>query len=239
MDKRTTLFLFPFAGGSKRSYRGFLSGIPPSIDTIPLELPGRGTRISEALLTDIHEITNDLFIQVKDHLNTSYIFFGHSMGALLAYLVAQKIRENQLPLPALLFVSAFPAPSVLESTNQNLHKLSTKLFISKAREYSTSLPKEFQKETLFILFEPILRADFQAVEVYRYKRASPLPIRIIIMFGDQDPIDQHLVTPWKFETTGGTTIYKIEGGHFYILESPQATLSILLKEMNLAPCTSI
>ncbi|HYC27772.1 MAG TPA: thioesterase domain-containing protein, partial [Chitinophagaceae bacterium] len=99
------IYCLPFAGGSQLSYSPFVQYESEHIQFLPLELPGRGARWREPLLTDIHEMTNDAFEQIKNGLTDPYAIYGHSMGSLIGYLLTKKILAHNLPAQLHLFFS--------------------------------------------------------------------------------------------------------------------------------------
>ena len=108
------------------------------INIIPLELPGRGKRISEPLLSDIQSMTDDLFLQIKTSIMSPYAFYGHSLGALLGYLLVKRILDEKLPPPLHLFFSGRAGPSV-QDKDKDIYALPKKEFIQKLKEYDGSL----------------------------------------------------------------------------------------------------
>src|SRR5206468_3788359 len=103
----------PYAGGSQYSYSGFTGAAKRNgINIIPIEVPGRGSRINEPLLVNISDMVNDIFDQVKDHLKAPYGIYGHSMGTILGYLLTRKIVNENLNKPCHLFFSGSGGPSV-------------------------------------------------------------------------------------------------------------------------------
>ena len=45
-----------------------------------------------------------------ENRNRKFVFFGHSLGALVAFEIARELRRRQLSEPLALFMSAYPAP---------------------------------------------------------------------------------------------------------------------------------
>src|SRR5580692_11099354 len=100
-----TLFGVPYAGGNSWAYRPLEAHLPAAIQLEGLELPGRGRRTGERLCSSLDELADDLFAHLPRAGVGRYAFFGHSMGALLAFLVTLRIREAGLPPPDALFLS--------------------------------------------------------------------------------------------------------------------------------------
>ncbi len=88
------LFAFPFAGGNEHCYRE-LGHCLEHINLNVQPLPGRGSLMSQPCISSAEELVDYLFLRIKDQLHRPYAFFGHSMGAFIAYMLCRKITlEN-------------------------------------------------------------------------------------------------------------------------------------------------
>jgi surfactin synthase thioesterase subunit len=217
---KITLYCLPFAGGRALSYRDFQAQVANFILIKPLELPGRGKRMRESLLTDLDAMVDDVFHQVQNDLNGQpYAIYGHSMGAFLGCLLTQRLVRAGLPAPRHLFLSGRMAPSVV-SDKPPKHLLPNECFINYINELG-GIPSEILEEAeLMDFLMPILRADFQAIETYVYHPTPPFDIPISILHGlaDKETTYEELL-PWQQETRQPiTTIKQFPGGHFFILE---------------------
>lgn len=215
-----TLYCLPFAGGNSLSYRGLNAHLSEFIKLKALELPGRNNKIKQPLINQIDELVDILFKELKPELETNqnYGFFGHSMGALLAYLLTQRIETKGYNAPKHLFCSGRRAPSVKNNKTPR-YLLSKKDFFEYLDELG-GIPNEVrQNEELMAFFEPIMRADFEVVDSYQYSKVSLLKTSITVLYGQQDnetPID--FILPWQQESAKKVDIKAYEGGHFFILD---------------------
>src|SRR2546430_16859147 len=102
MDKNSklTIICLPYAGGNKFSYKIYNSFLPEFIQLHTVDYPGHLTRMKEPLFTDIHLIVEDVYKQIKDLLTEPYAIYGHSMGALMGYLLTKIIMQKKKQLPA-------------------------------------------------------------------------------------------------------------------------------------------
>src|SRR2546421_579196 len=91
------IILLPFAGGNKYCF-GKLSMRLSNWHAV--EYPGRGSRGNEPLLLDANLIANDVMMQLKDVVRgDDYIIYGHSMGALIGFLLCRKIERGNFKKP--------------------------------------------------------------------------------------------------------------------------------------------
>ncbi len=217
--KKITLYCLPYAGGHSLSYREFQANVADNILIKPLELPGRGKRIKEPLLTNLETMVDDLFLQIENELNDKpYAIYGHSMGTLLGYLLTKRILSAGKPAPLHLFVSGRNAPSVIKNTIPR-HKLPKQEFLNYLNELGGLQQEILECTELMDFLEPILRADFQAIETYTYQQTSPFEIPISILYGleDKELSSQDLLA-WQQESSQPITIKSFPGGHFFIFE---------------------
>ncbi len=209
------LFCIPFSGGNAYSYAEFKKYLPDHIELCNLELPGRGTRIREPLLTDIDTMTEDLFRQMEDHIQGDYAIFGHSLGALLTITLSRMIQEKGMNPPSHLFLSG---QSTKDFNNPNArYLLPDDQFIQMLRNMEGT-PEELLTDESFVnFFLPIIRADFQSIETYKNIPAPfKLKMPITVLLGKEEPVTDEEAALWQMETDNTFSIHRFEGGHFFI-----------------------
>ena len=114
--KKIKLFCFPYAGGSSVVYDKWKKHLSNSIELIPIEYPGRGRKFTAPLCKNINEIVEDAFDSVKNHLDgSSFSFWGHSMGALIAYELSHKFKQLNYVAPVHIFFFRQASTSYNES----------------------------------------------------------------------------------------------------------------------------
>src|SRR5262249_9724493 len=82
---RCRLFCFPHAGGNATAYQSLRRLMPPDIDLCPVELLGRAARIDEPAIRNMGELIDMLSDALRPLLDVPFAFFGHSVGACIAY----------------------------------------------------------------------------------------------------------------------------------------------------------
>lgn len=227
---KSRIYFLPFAGGSSYSYTNFASILPKHLEFRSLEVPGRGTRINDALLKNAHELCDDFFAQLQEDgaFDKPYILFGHSMGALLGFLLLHKIKEENLPLPQHFYASGRGGPSFPDEREQ-YYLLSDLDFKQKLKELGGSPKEVLEHDTLMDFFLPILRADFELVETYNYTQKEPLNIPITVFIGDKDEATFEEAQAWQEESTQKVQIHVLPGDHFFLFEQASAICSIFDK----------
>jgi surfactin synthase thioesterase subunit len=107
------LFCLPHAGGGATAFRSWTAELPAFVQLCPVQLPGRETRLSEALCTHMDPLVEAMDRELRPWLDIPYAVFGHSMGALLAFEWVRKLQRERSSLPAWLFLSGRRAPDTL------------------------------------------------------------------------------------------------------------------------------
>jgi len=222
------LFAFSYAGGSSYSLNSLKERFFGPVRFCPVDLPGRGKRMSESLLDSMEEIVDDLFSQIQSEMQSPYAFYGHSIGGCIAFLLAKKILIENFPPPQHLFISGSRHPSEKEKMKHNLGKDELKdILISMGGMPSNMKQNSF----LFEIFEPILRADFKALEEFNYVNSSSIEVPISVLIGTADNITIESAMLWQQETYKPVNLYQFDGGHFFIFDHAQEIAEIVQKTL--------
>lgn len=225
------LFCFPFAGGSKYSYHKYLRYTNDIVKIVPLEYPGRGARIDEDLLKNIEEIVEDVYSNIKNKINQPYAFYGHSMGAAIAYLLTKKIIDDDFSPPLHLFLTGRGGPSS-NFSDPPKYLLPKKEFIRELMKMGGSPDEVLNSKEVMSFFEPIIRADFQALETYKYKETLPFDIPISVMIGREENIVLGDAQSWQKETSREVEIKLFPGNHFFINDYPFEIMQLILEKLS-------
>ena len=214
-NSRMRLFCFPYAGGGASVFRQWANLLPDHIEVCAVQPPGRENRISEMLISDVHELVEALFLPLTPFLDLPFIFFGHSTGALVAFEFVRELRRRGMPLPEHLIVSGSRPPHVPEPNP--LHHLPEKEFIEGLRRFSGTPEVILQNRELMRLYLPILRADLALEETYLHKDEFALDIPVSAFCGSLDQeAPGSVMEAWGDHTTDKFNCETITGGHFFI-----------------------
>jgi medium-chain acyl-[acyl-carrier-protein] hydrolase len=218
------LFCFSHAGGTAAHFRLWPGGLPPRLAVWGTRLPGRPGRMREPPIDSMPVLAETLAEALLPHLEKPFAFFGHSMGAVLAFETASVLARRGAPAPWRLFVSSRRPPHLPEAT-ADMHRLNDADFVAEINRRYGGIPPELQQEPdVMALLLPGLRADIAALETHRPGLRAPLGMPITAFAGTED----QLITPadiaaWGALTTGPFQIRMFAGGHFY-LEAQRAAL---------------
>jgi medium-chain acyl-[acyl-carrier-protein] hydrolase len=217
---KVRLFCFPYAGGGASAFRKWRTdgAMNLFINLCPVQLPGRENRIRERPRTSVQEVAREAAHALLPLCDVPFAFFGHSLGAVVAYEVAQHLRTAGVSQPRILFVSARRAPQIGRSASATWN-LPDEEFTDRLRALEGTPTGVLEDRELMQLLLPLLRADFQCDETYRHpKEYEPLDCPIIAFAGVEDRETSNAdLCAWREVTRGEFRVQKLfEGGHFYL-----------------------
>ena len=234
-DARWRLFCFPYAGGAANIYRGWgelLEGtVAGGLEVIAVELPGRATRFREAPCRAIAQAVAGAGEAMAPLLDRPFAFFGHSLGAILAFELARWLRREARPQPRRLFLSARRAPH-LPDDEEPISGLSDEEFVGRLRELNGTPEEALQHPELMRMLLPVLRADFAMVDSYRLEPEPPLALPLAAWGGLSDPeVSREALEAWSLYTSAGFGMRMFPGDHFYLHPQRQAMVRAIAQDL--------
>lgn len=230
MLKPITLYCLPCAGARATMYLRWKKLLPSWITVKPVELPGRGSRVSESPQESYAILTENLCDELAATLPERYALFGHSMGALLVYGIAQGLSVRKLPLPAALLVAGCAAPSCQDSGRY--HKIQSEAALMADLIKQGGTPKEvFDNQELLGMTLDLLRVDYRVCGSFEYAQLPPLSIPIHGFGGRSDEINAARLNYWRLESTQAFTLDWFDGGHFFLRQSEEWFMFTLKKRL--------
>jgi medium-chain acyl-[acyl-carrier-protein] hydrolase len=226
------LFCFHYAGGNANAFHGWPNCLPLDVEVGAVQLPGRGNRLSEPHVRQLEPLSRAIAQELLGYMDKPFVFFGHSLGALLCFETARSLRRENRPQPAKLFVSATEAPH-RRNLEEPLSRLPKVALIKKLREYNGSPVEALQNDELLDLMLPTIRADFELYETYEYRPESPLECPMIIYGGLEDhQVEAERLAAWSEMTAGRCEIRMFPGGHFYLNSSQSKFLQTFAGDLH-------
>jgi medium-chain acyl-[acyl-carrier-protein] hydrolase len=209
-------------------YHDWQQLLPAGVQLCAVQLPGRGARMREATIDNIQELVTKLADAIAPYLDKPFAFFGHSMGAAVAFELCRRLRAMNKPLPQHLLVSACRAPHI-PLQRAPIHGL-TKTEFWRAIDQLNGTPKELlDNAELRDMLEPTLRADLKLIETRQYSEQAPLPVPITAFGGAHDQgASPDMLQAWQEHSSSGFWMRLFPGGHFYHNEHKQ----LLLKQIS-------
>ena len=202
-------------------------GMPPEVEVMPVELPGRNTRAEEETIDTMEELIPTLVDALRPYIeNTSvpYALFGHSFGAWVVYEFAHECLRQNLPLPCKLYVSANRTPAQHGVANDVDPTEFSELDFDDFRdafELRDGKIKDLESLTARRFVFPTLVGDFNVIDKYVPKSLDPLPIPIEAMGAHSDNrYTKEQISAWSERTSAGFTETWFEGNHRYVVDNP-------------------
>ena len=209
-------------------YSGWRDAFPSDVQVCPVQYPGRENRLSEEPIQEMGILVNRLFGEVKPLLDRPFLFFGHSMGAQVAFELAALIQKRLGMEPLHFFASGCHAPH-LKTPPPLMSGLTDEVFLSRISDYGGTPEAVLRDEALTRLVLPVLRADFFMTESYRTDVSGPLHCPMTALCGSEDyRYHEDLIRPWLKHTRGPFEFHVVSGGHFFVRSARQAVITRVL-----------
>jgi medium-chain acyl-[acyl-carrier-protein] hydrolase len=170
--------------------------------------------------------------QITPRLSLPYMFFGHSMGALIAFDLAREVRRLGMREPSHLFVSAQRGPSLPYPETPIFHLPDDQFLAAVVARYHNIPDTILAQEDFMKVLVRILKADFTLVEDYRYHVSAPLGCPITVFGGVDDArVSTAQLRGWCAETTARCTLHLLPGGHFLMDSARSELLAEISREL--------
>ncbi|MEG3627013.1 thioesterase II family protein [Streptomyces poriticola] len=229
------LYCVPPGGAGPEFYQPWAGLLPETIEPYTFALPGRGTRRDEPSVTDLHALAAAL-ASLTDNAADSrpFALFGHSLGALLTYETARRLRRTARREPALVALSALPAPH-----QRDFERLLATLVTSgldRVTDLVGPLPAELLEDPLTVtrVCTPHL-ADLVLALHHRHHDEPPLQASLALYGGDADPlVPPGCLEGWNDLFATPTTPHLFAGCHTYPLDQASALVHQLNKDLQTA-----
>ena len=213
------LFCFPYAGGSASLFRNWGAMLDPRVEVIGVQLPGRGMRWEEALEVDFGLLANlvtDAIVRAAGSVR--FGFFGHSMGALLMFEVARRLRARGARMPECMFASGRPAPH-LPLQRQRAPLTSDADFVDELRRLEGTPREILDNPELLAMLMPMIRGDFALLDNWCFEPSPALDVPLFALAGRSDPhVSVDAVAAWAQWTRCNFELMTYSGGHFFLHE---------------------
>jgi len=208
------LYIFPHAGGSAQYYVPFAKAFVSEIKRVAVQYPGRGGSHDLGSFTTISDLAEQThrMLSPLDQSDGKVAFFGHSMGALLAFEVARRFEVAGNPISAL-FVSASAAPG---RVGYDYIPDSDRGLLDAVSEMTGVNPEFLENEEFAAKILPTLRG-LKAISKYDCPVDATVSCPIFAFIGDDDEVATYeKAAPWSQRTTSEFSVRVFTGHHFYL-----------------------
>ncbi|HXZ02887.1 MAG TPA: thioesterase domain-containing protein [Stellaceae bacterium] len=227
---RALLLCFPHAGGNALSFNGWAKDLPDWLGLVRALLPGRDDLAALAPVEQAEEMAPRYLAALAQLGDYPLIFYGHSLGAILAFDLARAMRRRGLRPPLALCVSGRRAPP-LPLSHAALSTLADAALIAAMREMGGPMIGIFDNPRWRDRLFPLMRADLAVSDHYRYAAEAPLGCPIIAFHGAEDSLVKAAeVMAWRAETIGGFRFLPVEGRHFFEAPTRRRIIATIVAE---------
>ncbi|MEV7601797.1 alpha/beta fold hydrolase [Kitasatospora sp. NPDC089797] len=227
------LVCFHHAGAGALTFAGWASRVGRNVSVVPVRLPGRESRLGEARITDVGSLLSELDEHLGPMLDQGpFAFYGHSLGALVAYRFAEhRIRAGRRA-PISVLVGACMAPHLSNPliASADLSDRELLALLASLGGVPEELPArpDWLRQML-----ATARADLTLGRTLREGAMTPLSCPIWAFAGAQDQVaTPAAVAEWERWTTADFQFRTLPGGHFFVREGE---LPQMLGEMLAGP----
>lgn len=225
----TRLICFPHAGGSASYFLPVAKQLSSRLDVLAVQYPGRQERRHEACIDDIATLADRLAEEIRPLADRPMAFFGHSMGAVVAFEVSRRLLTHGIS-PLMLFASGRRAPAC--TRNETVHKEGDQALLAEVRRLGGTDLRMLNDPEVVNMILPSLRGDYKAIMTYRCPPGIKIDAPVIALVGDNDPhvsLDEAL--RWKEHTSGAFDMQVFRGGHFFLNSHASAVMRTITESI--------
>jgi surfactin synthase thioesterase subunit/acyl carrier protein len=194
----------------------FLTEPPAGVDMIAVQTPGRETRSSEAVLTNISDVVSGALGELKPFLDRPFAIWGHSFGGVVAFEAIRALRREGGPAPAHFMVTGTIAPQLVHKWQRRDIMLRV-LVEDNSPEYLLALARYVDDADFVRSILPLMRRDAPLLLGYRYRDEAPLTVPITAFSAKQDDmVYRDEMTPWASQTSAGFQLTDVDGDHWFL-----------------------
>jgi pyochelin biosynthetic protein PchC len=229
------LLCFPHGGGSAAAYNGWHGLLPPEVELYAAQYPGHADRLTEPLADDVGALAASAAEAALPILDRPFAFYGHSLGALVAFETALRLAVlGRWPLR--LTVSGMPAPHLVRRTR--FHLDGEAALLAGLRRLGGVPAEVFDDADLRDLLLRVARADYRLAETYQPCAGAVLRAPVTVHRGLDDPeLTAAEAAGWALVGTAGISHRTFPGDHFHPLASPGPVVADLLLGLGTAVST--
>ncbi|MEU7649185.1 thioesterase II family protein [Streptomyces huasconensis] len=234
-DASSVVVFIPHAGGNGEAFLPWFRSFPAGVDCRYLQLPGRGKRMGENMPDSLGDLAEEVLDELSGLHDKRISIFGHSMGALIAFELGQKM-ETAWDTPAeRLFFSGCRAPS--RPAMYQLSGLDDEALIEKLAGLGGASPSVLERAEVRELFLPTLRQDIVLAEHYVARDLRPLRAPLHILWGTEDrSLTDEMIMAWReLSRDGRVWFHPHPGDHFYHQAQPGSVRAVMQHALGLDP----
>ena len=231
---RCRLFCFPHAAGNAAFYRPLRRLMPPEVDFCPVELPGRAARLNEPPFTSMSALMERLDHALQPLMGVPFGFFGHSVGACMAFEAARQLRSVDGRIAVHVFVSGRGSPKSASADFPQARSPSDRDLLAILGRFGGTPAAVMQRPELIAALLPALRADLALVAEYAADPEDRMTCPITAYAGADDVAHSGSLQSWSDFTRGKFRTCIFPGGHFYFSPAAAALAKEIIQDLHVS-----
>ena len=213
-------------------FRTWADAFPAAIEVCAAQLPGRESRLAEPPFKRLDTMVEAVAEALLPMMEKPFAFFGHSMGAMIGFELAHRLRRQHGLEPIHLFVSGRCAPQT-PVTEPPTYNLPEPQLLEELRRLNGTPGAVLENPELLRLVLPLLRTDFEICQTYTYLPDTPLGCPITVFGGLQDTeVPRESLAAWSEQTSGPFTLRMFPGDHFFLHPTRHDMLRIIYEQLS-------
>lgn len=213
------LVCLPHGGGTASAYRSWLAPLSDQVDVLPVQLPGRETRIDVPFATDMEQLVAELVEDLARRDLAEIALFGHSMGAVIATKLCVALEQTGRQVRHLV-VSGHPGrPPRSEDPRLKVDfSPDDRALLESLEALDSTAGERFAMAEFRDLFLPVLRADMRLLMSTTWGDER-VDAPITALGGVDDPLlPDHDLSRWNRVSRTDCAIHWLPGDHFYLAD---------------------
>ncbi|HEX5127809.1 MAG TPA: alpha/beta fold hydrolase [Rhodocyclaceae bacterium] len=228
---RLRLFCFPYGGGNASAFQSWPAFFSGNIEVWGALLPGRGPRLSEKPFNSLRPLIRGLKEGIAPFSEKPFVFFGHSMGALLCLELTRELQACDLTLPSHVFFSGHRPPHIRRML-PSLHTLSDVELIQALKDLNGTPQEILENKEMMELALPVLRSDMEICETYMSNADTKLKCPISVFGGLQDKeAMREQLDEWRAYTDSAFSLQMFPGDHFFLTSARALVTQQIAKKL--------
>jgi medium-chain acyl-[acyl-carrier-protein] hydrolase len=212
-------------------FAGWPQRLPSAVEICAISLPGRWMRFGEPPFTSLSPLADALVDNLTPYLDRQFVFFGHSMGALVCYEVTRRLQKQQKAQPIHFYASGCVAPHLPDP--HPLHRLPDQEFVRELARYGGISEEILTNADLLELLLPVMRADATVTETYVHQAGALLACPITAVGGENDTlVTRRYVEAWQDHTASAFRLHMLKGDHFFLEKEKDVFLALFASELD-------
>lgn len=225
-DPVARIVCYPHAGGSASFFHPLATAVDEDLDVVAIQYPGRQDRLRERCLESIHELADNVLTATSHLFDRPVVFFGHSMGALVAFELALRLERSRPREDLGLVVSGRRAPSTYRPAGVDTDD--DEAMVREIRSLGGTDERLLDRDNGLDLILPAIRGDYRAVESYRPSDPATLRCPIDVLTGDADSkTTLEEARAWGAHTSSRCDVRVYSGGHFFLAEHQASIVELV------------